>query len=127
MKTSYFANLKNVSNPLSISGKAPDWYTGPQCKILAPKWEFFNDYKNGVITADEYTDQFYKLVLKPLNVYDTYHMLIKEYGEDVTLLCYEKPGQFCHRRIVATWFEEGLGVDVPELELPTKHSPLLGF
>lgn len=126
MKTSYFANLKNVSAPLSISAKAPEWYHGPQCKILAPKYETLMAYKNGEITPDEYTEQFHSLVLKTLSPQDVYQMLVKEYGEDVTLLCYEKPGDFCHRRIVATWFEESLGVDVPELS-SFKPSPLLGF
>ena len=113
MKTSYFGNLRNVSNPLSISGKAPSWYNGPQ--ILAPKYGFFKDRKDGKIDDIGYTEQFCDLVLKPLDVIQTYHHLIETYGEDVTLLCYEKPGQFCHRRIVASWFELSLQVQVPEL------------
>lgn len=42
------------------------------------------------------------------------------YGPDVVLLCYEKPGQFCHRRLVAEWFEQELGLVVPELEIKLK-------
>ena len=38
------------------------------------------------------------------------------FGEDASLLCYEKPGDFCHRRIVAEWLEKGTGVVVPELK-----------
>ena len=37
--TSYFANLKNLPDnvcPISICGKAPDWYKGLQYKKLAP-------------------------------------------------------------------------------------------
>lgn len=44
--TSYFANLKKLPDnvvPISICGKAPDWYSGLQYKKLAPKmgmqWE----------------------------------------------------------------------------------------
>lgn len=105
MFTSYFSNLRNVTNPLSISGKAPDWYSGPQFKVLAPKWSFFKAYKDGKITSDEYTSEYYRLVLDELDPHKTYRYLIDMYGEDVTLLCYEKPGDFCHRRIVASWFE----------------------
>jgi uncharacterized protein (DUF488 family) len=37
-----------------------------------------------------------------------------ELGSEAVLLCWEAPGRFCHRRLVATWLEEALGVDVPE-------------
>jgi hypothetical protein len=30
------------------------------------------------------------------------------------LLCWEAPGKFCHRRLVAAWLEDALGIDVPE-------------
>jgi len=36
-------------------------------------------------------------------------------GEDAILLCWENSGVFCHRRLVAEWFEEELGVSVPEV------------
>ena len=42
--TSYFAKLKKLPDtivPISICGKAPDWYTGLQYKKLAPKYGFF--------------------------------------------------------------------------------------
>ena len=35
------------------------------------------------------------------------------------MLCWEPPGKFCHRRLVAKWLEEHLGVDVPELREPS--------
>jgi hypothetical protein len=37
-----------------------------------------------------------------------------------TLLCWEKPpftaSNWCHRRLVASWLQQQLGIDVPELE-----------
>lgn len=42
--TTYFAKLKSLPNniiPISICGKAPNWYTGLQYKKLAPKFDFF--------------------------------------------------------------------------------------
>jgi uncharacterized protein (DUF488 family) len=30
------------------------------------------------------------------------------------LLCWENPGEFCHRRIVASWIFENLKIEVPE-------------
>ena len=35
-------------------------------------------------------------------------------GKAAVLLCYERPGEFCHRRIVANWLEEHAGIVVPE-------------
>jgi hypothetical protein len=115
LNTSAFRNLHNVRIPLSISGRAPDFYHGPQDKRLAPKIGFFTEYKAGIIDAEGYTSEFYRLVLNPLDPKQIYEELIKRYGSDVTLLCYERPGEFCHRRLVAGWFENNLGVLVPEL------------
>lgn len=46
--TSYFAKLKSLPEniiPISICGKTPDWYKGIQYKRLAPKYEFFMEWK----------------------------------------------------------------------------------
>ena len=46
--TSYFAKLKDLPEdivPISICGKAPNWYTGVQYKKLATKYSFFAKYK----------------------------------------------------------------------------------
>ena len=114
MFTSYFANLKNVSNPLAICGKSPVWYTGPEFKTLAPKYGFFKDYKDGKIDDTEYVIQYYKQILDKLNPQKVYDHLINTYGENVTLLCYEKLGDFCHRHIVAVWFQTELGIIINE-------------
>jgi hypothetical protein len=56
--------------------------------------------------------------LDPVKVY-------AELGEDAVLLCFCDVGVFCHRRIVAEWFEFHLGVYVHELgEDPDGDSPL---
>lgn len=116
MNTSYFAQLKRIANPLSICGKAPNWYSGPQYKVLAPKYDFLMAYKEREIDSDEYTACFNTRVLKPLDAKDVYKHLTKTYGKDLVMLCYERPGEFCHRRIVAEWFETELGIKVPELK-----------
>lgn len=46
--TSYFAQLKNLPSDIifvSICGKTPDWYTELQYKKLAPKYDFFQKWK----------------------------------------------------------------------------------
>ena len=104
--TSYFANLRNIPDdivPISICGKAPDWYDGLQYKKLAPKWWFFKVWKN---TKDNnyYIENFYKEVLNKLSAMDVVaDLYCKSAGKDVTLVCYEKPSDFCHRHLVADW------------------------
>jgi hypothetical protein len=124
--TSYFANLKRITNPLSICGKAPDWYGGPQFKLLAPRWHFFDAYKKGEIKEDGYTYMFKKEVLGPLDPKFVHKLIIDQYGDDVSLLCYEVPGVFCHRRLVAEWFEENLSIKVPE-RINYDLSPILTY
>lgn len=52
--------------PISICGKAPDWYTGLQYKKLAPKYQFFMEWKR---THDNayYVEHFEQEVLVQLN------------------------------------------------------------
>ena len=107
--TSYFANLRKLPSyitPISICGKAPDWYTGLQYKKLAPKWNFFKQYKED---GDEnhYINCFNEQVLKDKKQED----VLKELqtlanNENIALICYEKPDNFCHRHLVAKWFNE---------------------
>jgi len=50
--------------------------------------------------------------------------VFEELGSDAILLCWEKPGKFCHRRLVAEWLEEALEIEVPEHEAPGKQENL---
>ena len=51
MYTGYFGKIKTYKKagliPVSICGKAPDWYTGHQYKKLAPKLGFFVEWSVG--------------------------------------------------------------------------------
>jgi hypothetical protein len=107
--TSNFATCGNDPRAVSISGWPPPWYNGRQYKVLAPKRWFFDDYKR---TGDSniYTKHFYEQVLAKLDPQKVFEIL----GQDSILLCYEKPGAFCHRRLVARWLETKLGISVPE-------------
>jgi hypothetical protein len=41
-------------------------------------------------------------------------------GDNFVLLCWEDPGVFCHRRVVAAWMRKLTGVLVEEF-IPTKR------
>lgn len=109
--TSYFAKLRFLPEnivPVSICGKAPDWYTGAEYKKLAPKYDFFMEWKNNH-DNDYYIKCFQEQVLNKLNATDVILDLSRlcegfNVGEDnIALICYEKPTDFCHRHLVADW------------------------
>ena len=67
--TSYFANLKSLPDniiPVSICGKAPEWYKGLQYKKLAPKYDFFTEWKKNH-DNDYYIKCFQEQVLNTLD------------------------------------------------------------
>lgn len=111
--TSYFGNLKALPDnivPISICGKAPDWYEGLQYKKLAPKWAFFKEWKENH-DNDFYIKCFNEQALSKLVPNDVVENLfalksLEDKDKDVCLICYEKPGDFCHRHLVANWLKE---------------------
>lgn len=128
MYTSSYFIYKGPS-AVSIAGGAPKWYTGRQYKNLAPKYWFFKEYKEEItfikhskeictelamereFAAQQlYIERYNKEVLDRLDPQQVYNDL----GRDAVLLCWEPPGQFCHRRLAATWLENELGIIVPE-------------
>ena len=113
--TSYFAKLKSLPNniiPISICGKAPDWYKGLQYKKLAPKYDFFMKWKENH-DNDYYIKCFNEQVLDKLDILTVVRDLIdltsaneSIVGKNFCLICYEKPSDFCHRHLVADWLNE---------------------
>ena len=113
--TTYFGNLRNLPKdiiPISICGKVPDWYDGIQYKKLAPKFWFFNKYKED---NDEvfYTKQYYKEVLSLINPKEVLdELLMLSNNKNLALVCYEsykvdlKVNPFCHRHLVRDWLNK---------------------
>jgi len=113
--TSYFAKLNSLPDniiPISICGKAPDWYKGLQYKKLAPKYDFFMKWKENH-DNDYYIKCFNEQVLNKLDIYTVMRDLIElsksvenPFDTDVCLICYEKSDDFCHRHLVADWLNK---------------------
>jgi len=79
-------------------------------KLAPGKWfNSVSEEEYRILFADEILSR-----LDPQATWDALHALAAPF--EPVLLCWEKPGEFCHRRLVATWFEEHLGVIVSELE-----------
>ena len=124
MNTSYFAKLKNIERPVAICGWSPQFYNGLKYTKLAPKKDWFFKWKDakesGQYSEEEsiqiYKELYYKTVLDLLEPHQVYQELCNIYNtEDVTLLCYEKSGDFCHRHLVAEWLNNA-GYNVTEKE-----------
>ncbi len=118
--TSYFANIKNLTNPVSIARSEPKWFLAsfkipPVYKKLAPSWSLIGKAKQGKIGLEEYTGIYYQDVLNRCEPLSVIRELTKLFGKECTLICWERPGVFCHRRLVAKWLEENTGLVVPEI------------
>ncbi len=106
MQTSNFARNSKHPNAVSISQGAPWWYKGRRYMPLAPSRELIK------LVEDEslYRRLYYEQVLSRLDPKQTY----SELGPDAIMLCWESPGKFCHRRLVAEWLENALGIKIDE-------------
>jgi hypothetical protein len=106
MHTSSFWQFYRRREPrlVSIALKTPGWFQGRRYPALAPRLDMLP------MEEEEYRREYQVILdrLAPRQVYE-------DLGPDAILLCWEPPGVFCHRRLVAEWLEEHLGVEVPEL------------
>ena len=116
--TSYFGNVKKIleevpdAGLISIAGKTPDWFKGEKFKPLMPHydwWKEWHDTFEGSLDSKEsrewYIDKYNKTVLSSLDPVHTERAL-KDlvHCKPTFILCYETPEKFCHRHIVAEWF-----------------------
>lgn len=104
--TTYFANVRNLPKdvvPISIAGKAPDGWNALQYKKLAPKLWFFKEWKESH-DDESYVRNYKREVLDKLDADKVWRELKHmSHGAPFALVCYEKPGDFCHRHLVSDW------------------------
>lgn len=123
MKTSYFGGLGRLDReryqPISIARGNPRGIragTILRAPRLAPTWPMLK------MERARYEPAFREILerLSPEAEWKALHDISN--GLEPVLLCFEKPPftatNWCHRRMVATWFENALGIVVDELELP---------
>lgn len=80
-------------------------------RALAPG-EWFNS-----VSVSRYIELYEREILAKLNarqVWNELHVLTG--GLEPVLLCWEKPGEFCHRQLVARWFRRELNIRVDEYD-----------
>lgn len=111
MKTSYFANRVAANDPkaVSIALWPPRLWKGRRYNALNPPPDLLRRSKAGLPWL-EYVKEYDEKVLAKLDPVKVYNDL-----SDSILLCWERPGEHCHRQLVAIWIKSRLGIDVPEL------------
>jgi hypothetical protein len=103
--TSNFAKSGTHPDAVAISEGVPRFYRGKRYMPLAPaRW---------LLKAKdpELFDREYRKQLAALDA----RQVAEELGSNAILLCWESFNVRCHRRLVAEWLEEKLGIVVPEL------------
>lgn len=118
--TSNFHTVKDLVgagiHPIGIARFEPKWYRGPNYKRLAPTGDMIR------MSEEDYKPRF-DIILSRLEV----QSVVKDLeeiggGKDVALLCYERPGEFCHRQMVANWLGAA-GIEVVEWTAPVEEAP----
>ena len=113
MKTSYFGNKELAANPnaVSIARWPPRWWGSRRRYIaLAPSIDLLTRSKAG-LSWDEFAAEYNRDVLNKLDP----AKVLSDLGNEAILLCWEKPGENCHRRLVALWIEHYLDATMPEV------------
>ena len=113
--TSYYGNAKNLkgfiisisnSEPFKVQGK---WYD------VVPEWNIVSNYKK-----DKNEESFREKYIEQLESFDLSDEIeqIKEVSKsnDIYLVCYEKPNDFCHRHILADWLNEKYNLNIKEFK-----------
>ena len=114
------------ATPVGISRGVPRWRTPfryRMLRMLAPSREIF-----GIEDPEEfevaYTAQLDEIGSE--KILQALERINAEHGsKPLVLLCWERPGEPCHRRLWASWWFEQTGQEVPELQpgmLPKRDS-----
>ncbi len=120
--TGYFAHTKNYEAaglvPVSISRWSPKWYEGIKEPALAPPEELLRRYKSDNPPSDKEYEEAYIRQLSVLKVKDALYRIKDATGNrDVVLMCYEKPGDLCHRHMLSEYIKQHLRVWVEEFDV----------
>ena len=108
---SYFAKAKTFpadSHVYSIANSSP--FILEKLLYVVPSWDLVNRYKNGIVDVAGYTAE-YRLMLDDNKDYILDK--ISQLPDNSILCCYEGPGKFCHRHVLAEWLREH-GINIEE-------------
>ncbi len=114
--TSYFGNAKALAKEgiriVSVACWQPRFLPVPvvMADVAPTPWMVKK------ASHQQYLDA-YRQILSKLDAYDFIERLERAYGgADVALCCYEKPGDFCHRHLLAEYLTAKTGIEIKEFE-----------
>ena len=127
MKTSCFKKAALLEGAISIARSARFYSKKVRGKYLelAPTAAMLKDAKEDPLGGRDRYDQAFELILQkldPQQVWNDLHEMVAP--AEPILLCFEAPPLWCHRRMVAEWLEDRLGVTIPELGIARSLTPL---
>lgn len=111
--TSNFRIAGKLPQAVAISQGVPRGWKGRRCLALAPPWALVKERDEAKFRAG-----YESVVLSGLDA----AAIAQELGDGAILLCWEAPGKFCHRMLVAEWLRDQLGIEVKEYEGETFQS-----
>ncbi len=104
--TSNFKIAGHLPQAVAISLGVPRGWQGARCTVLAPPRPLIK-----ILDPATFIPLYRAQVLDRLDP----QKIIRDLGGDnFIMLCWEDPGVFCHRRVVAVWLEKATGVKVEE-------------
>lgn len=104
--TSNFKTAGHLSQAVAISLGVPRGWTGRRYTRLAPNRRLVK-----IMDPTIFTRLYKAEVLEKL---DPMKVIRDLGGDNFIMCCWELPGEFCHRRVVAAWLRKSTGVLVEE-------------
>ena len=80
--------------------------------VLSPSWKLLNDYKDGRIDWAKYIERFRREMDCDSCIAEMKKIWDLSQKKDVFLVCYEKPGENCHRHILIDLMKSYYGTAV---------------
>lgn len=122
--TGYFAQVKKYEDagmlPVSVSRFTPKWFHGPVLAELAPSASLLNRFKDGRIPVEVF-DKQYRAEMASVDILQAIRSLDLDFAENDTyslvFCCFEKPGDHCHRHILADIIKTRHRVEINEVDV----------
>lgn len=114
--TSYFGNARKLNEAgiriISVALWKPRFMNVPLLAGVTPTRYMLSDE----CSHDEYLKRYDEILRNQDANQVVERIMYLSDGQDVALCCYEKPGVFCHRHILAKWITDNTGIEVEEFE-----------
>ena len=121
--TSYFGNIRKLTAagiiPICVAVGKPKFFFGPQMLNVAP-----TRYMISSACSEQEYIKLYNGILERQNAFKVRSQITElSGGKNVALCCYEKPGDFCHRHMLAQWLTNKTGTPISEFGVVERKEP----